>query len=203
VCFFKPQASSNLQSATSKKKTDRGDAQLLARFLKLGGRPTVPVPSEQSQQLRHLFQAREGLVGMRTQFKNMGHAALVRNGYALSRAACASGRSRERLAHLDGLTAAGAQILALVLRQSTELERELTALEAEIIRRGHGRAGVNRWLQIRGLNMLSAIGVLVDTGAMALFETSQQLVAYAGVAPSIRQSSSMLRQGKITKWSVT
>jgi transposase len=185
--------------AKSKKKTDRGDAQLLARFLKLGWLPTVPVPSHQVQQLRHLFQAREQLVGMRTQLKNMGHAALVRNGYAFGRAAFASLRSRERLAQLVGLSAADAQILALVLRQIADLERELTALEAEIIQLGQQLAGVKRLLQIRGLHVLSAIGILVEIGDIALFETSKQLVAYAGLAPSIRQSSGIERRGKITK----
>ena len=32
-----------------------------------------------------------------------------------------------------------------------------------------------------------------------MFETSKQLVAYAGLVPSIRQSSSIERRGKITK----
>ena len=53
--------------ARSKTKTDKKDALMLARFLKLGWLPEVPVPSEQVEQLRHLFQARESLVRMRTQ----------------------------------------------------------------------------------------------------------------------------------------
>jgi transposase len=185
--------------AKSKKKTDRGDAQALARFLKLGWLPTVPVPTEQIQPLRHLFQAREQLVGMRTQLKNMGHAALGRKGHALSRAAVATVRSRERLTQLEGVSAADTQILALVLRQIADLEREIAELDSAIIRLGQSLAGVKRLLQIRGLSLLSAIGVLVEIGDIALFETSKQLVAYAGLAPSIRQSSGTERRGKITK----
>src|SRR5436190_20572547 len=73
--------------ARSKKKTDKADARALARFLKLDHLPSVPVPSEQIRRLRHLLQARETLVGMGTRLKNMGHAALTRNGVAVSRAA--------------------------------------------------------------------------------------------------------------------
>jgi transposase len=80
--------------ARSKKKTDRADATALARFLKLGHLPAVPVPSEQVRKLRHLLQARETLVGMATRLKDMGHAPLTRNGVALSRAAFASAGSR-------------------------------------------------------------------------------------------------------------
>jgi hypothetical protein len=38
-------------------------------------------------------------------------------------------------------------------------------------------------LQIRGLNVLTAIGVLVEIGDIGLFDTSKQLVAYAGGWP--------------------
>jgi transposase len=71
--------------AQSKKKTDRADAAALARFLKLEYLPSVAVPSERIRQLRHLLQARETLVGMRTKLKNMGHGALKRKGIALPR----------------------------------------------------------------------------------------------------------------------
>ena|SRR5215211_2096011 len=47
--------------AKSKKKTDKADARALARFLKLGHLPTVPMPSQQVRELRHLLQARERL----------------------------------------------------------------------------------------------------------------------------------------------
>jgi transposase len=49
--------------AKSKKKTDKADASALARFLKLGWLPEVPVPSAQVRTLRQLLQARETLVG--------------------------------------------------------------------------------------------------------------------------------------------
>ena len=64
--------------ASSKKKTDKSDALALARFLKLDHLPQVPIPSEKVRQLRHLLQARETLVGLRTKLKNLGHAALTR-----------------------------------------------------------------------------------------------------------------------------
>ncbi len=52
----------------SKKKTDKADAGALARFLKLGWLPEVPVPSEQVRCLRQLLQARDiGLDAHQTQ----------------------------------------------------------------------------------------------------------------------------------------
>jgi transposase len=70
-----------------------------------------------------------------------------------------------------------------------ELDREVESLGAEIVRIGKGLAGVQRLLQIHGLNLLSAIALLAEIGNIALFETSKQLTAYAGLATSTRQSN--------------
>jgi transposase len=185
--------------AKSKKKTDKADAAALARFLKLNYLPSVPVPSERIRQLRHLLQARETLVGMRTKLKNMGHGALTRNGIALSRSAFASRLSRTRLCERDDLAPADALIMQAALRQMAELDREVEALGDEIVRIGKGLAGVQRLLQIHGLNLLSAIALLAEVGDIALFETSKQLTAYAGLATSTRQSNETTRHGGITK----
>lgn len=185
--------------ARSKKKTDKKDAAMLARFLKLGYLPTVPMPSEQVEQLRHLYQARESMVRMLVQLKNMAHAALVRSGYAYGRAAFNSRRSRAKLAGLEQLTAVDRQVVEMALRQMSQIESEIKQMEEEIVSRGAGLAGVKRLLQIHGLNLLSAIGLLVEIGSIELFETSKQLVAYAGLAASVRQSNETVRRGKITK----
>jgi transposase len=185
--------------ATSKKKTDKVDARALARFLKLDHLPEVPVPSEKIRQLRHLLQARETLVGMRTKLKNMGHGALTRNGVALSRSAFASSVSRARLAKRDDLAPADAAIMQAVLRQIAELDREVEVLETEIVRIGKTLVGLKRLLQLHGMNLVSAISLLAEIGDIQQFETSKQLTAYAGLATSTRQSSETTRHGKITK----
>jgi transposase len=185
--------------AQSKKKTDKADAQALARFLKLGHLPSVPVPSPRVRELRHLLQARETLVGMTTKLKNMGHAALTRNGIALSRAAFATPGSRQRLSQRDEMTRADRAIMEAAVRQLTALEAEVAQLEAEIIRVGQSLPGVKRLLQIHGLNLLPAISLLAEIGDIQLFETSKQLTAYAGLVTSVRQSNASTRRGTITK----
>lgn len=185
--------------AKSKKKTDKADALALARFLKLDHLPEVPVPSERVRQLRHLLQARETLVGLRTKLKNLGHAALTRNGIALSRSAFASAVARERLKQRDDLSSADKVILHSAIRQITELDSEIEQLEAEIARLGKTLKGIKRLLQLHGMNLLSAISLLAEIGSIELFETSKQLVAYSGLATSIRQSNETTKQGHITK----
>lgn len=185
--------------AKSKKKTDKADASALARFLKLDHLPEVSVPSERVRQLRHLLQARETLVGIRTKCKNLGHAALTRNGIALSRSAFACRLARERLLKRDDLSAADRIILQSAIRQIGELDQEIEKLEAEIVRLGKTMKGIKRLLQLHGMNLLSAISLLAEIGSIEQFETSKQLVAYSGLATSVRQSNETTRQGHITK----
>jgi len=185
--------------AKSKKKTDKADAAALARFLKLGWLPEVPVPSEQVRTLRQLLKARETLVSMRTKLKNMAHAAFSRNGIALTRAAFASRSSCARLLSRDDPPAADLLVLRACLRQVEQLDVEVKVMEEEVMRRGKSLRGVRRLLQVHGLNLLSAISLLAEVGDVSLFETSKQLVSYAGLATSTKQSSETVRHGGITK----
>ena len=172
--------------ARSKKKTGKADAAAPARFLKLGWLPEVPVPGEQVRELRQLLQARETLVSMRTKLKNMAHAAFSRNGVALTRAAFASAVSRARLPERHDLPAADLLVLRAALRWVGQLDAEIKAVEEEVVRRGKSLRGVSRLLQVHGLNLLSAISLLAEVGDINLFDTSKQLVSYAGLATSTR-----------------
>ena len=183
----------------SKKKTDRHDALMLARFLKMDWLPTVPIPAEPIRELRTLLEARDGLVELRTKVKNMGHGVLIRNGMTKGRAAFASTRSRQQLLGLPGLPVVEQVILHSVVRQIDALDGEITTLEEAIVTRGKSLSGLERLLQLRGMNLLMAISLLAEIGDIAWFTHAKQLVSYAGLAPSVRQSNETERHGKITK----
>jgi transposase len=185
--------------AKSKKKTDKNDALILARFLKLDCLPTVALPSPRIRELRRLFSAREALTKMSTQLKNMGHSALIRNGLPSRKADFASEKGRERLAKLEGLTEADRLILDVVLRQMEPVNRELDELERAIVRLGKTLPGVKQLLQVRGLGLVAAIGVLAEIGDIAHFASAKQLTSYAGLATAVRQSGGSDRHGHITR----
>ena len=121
----------------SKKKTDRQDASLLARFLKLGWLPTVPNPSPQIRELRTLLQVRDNLVGMTTKLKNMGHGAFTRHGMLIDANAFASACGRQRLAKTEGLPESERRIVEVVLQQVENLEQAI-AFQSPF-QRGWGR----------------------------------------------------------------
>ena len=185
--------------AESKKKTDERDALELARALRAGYLPTVPIPDERIIRLRQLFAARDTLVKTATQYKNLAHAALARNGVLSRRADLASARGRERLARVEGLPPSDRAVLALALRQLEAVERELIDLERLIIGLGRDLPGLRRLLQIRGLGLVAAIGILAEIGDVAWFASARKLAAYAGLVASVRQSNRTEHRGRITK----
>lgn len=103
--------------AKSKKKTDRHDAAMLARFLRLGWLPTVPVPSRDVRELRTLLEAREAFVEAATKFKNMAHAALLRNWESCRRSVFSTRKGREKLLRRIDLAAADRLILEVAIRE--------------------------------------------------------------------------------------
>ena len=183
----------------SKKKTDRQEASWWVRFLKWGWLPTVPNPSPQIRELRTLLQARDNLVGMTTKLKNMGHGAFTRHGILIDANAFASVRGRPRLATTAGLPESDQRIVEVVLQQLENLEQAIATLETQIIEVGKDLPGLRRVLQIPGLSLLGSIGLLAELGDMHWFTNAKQVGAYAGLVPTVRQSSETDRRGPITK----
>jgi transposase len=157
------------------------------------------MPDGRVRELRHLFTAREALVKMRQQLKNIGHAALARNGMAVTRGAFATHTGRERLTRLEGLVPVDRQVLDMTLRQIETVEREIDELERSIVRVGRHLPGLKRVLQVRGLGLIAAIGVLSEIGDIARFERAKQLASYGGLATTVRQSGATDHRGHITK----
>jgi transposase len=111
----------------------------------------------------------------------------------------ASDAGRRRLAKLEGLPDADRLILDVVLRQMEPVIREIEELERAIIRLGRGLPGLKRLLQVRGLGLVGAIGVLAEIGEISRFASAKQLVSYAGLATTVRQSGGTEIHGHITK----
>ena len=103
-----------------------------------------PIPAGPIRQLSTLLEARDGLVELRPKVKNMGHAALMRNGMTKGCAALASARSRQPLLTLPGLPAVEQRLLLTGVRQIEVLDQGIATLQATIVTRGKTLPGVER-----------------------------------------------------------
>jgi transposase len=160
----------------------------LARFLKLDYLPRVVMPEPRIRELRHLFTAREALVSMGRGLKNMGHAAPRATALRLRGPPSPQTPDDAGSRRLEGLAPIDRQMLDMVLRQLETVDREIEELERAIIRVGRHLPGVKRLLQVRGLGLIAAIGVLSEIGEVTRFPSANPVVAYDGLATAVRGS---------------
>ena len=185
--------------AESKKKTDRVDAQLLAHLLRIGGLPEpVHVPSRRSRQLRGLLVGRRQLIRMRTRLINVirglvrqepvtlkPRALNTRAGWAALRAAPLAATTRAIVEQYhDLLTTRGGA---------------LKALDQELAAWAQRDARVERLMTIPGVGSVSAQTLVAAVDRIERFASSKKLVAYAGLAPTVRASGERVEHGPITK----
>lgn len=184
--------------AEAKVKTDKVDAETLARLLAADFLPPVWVPDPQTDALRHLVFHRHGLVQQRTQVKNRIHALLHRNLIAPDVTDLFGQRGR----HLLGTVALPPHERTLLdadLRVFDFLQLEIAAAERDLARATHDDPQVRRLMTLPGIALTSAVALRAAIGDIARFRTPQRLVSYFGLNPSVHQSGEKAYGGHISR----
>lgn len=173
--------------AEAKVKTDKVDAEILARLLAADFIPQVWIPDAATLALRREVARRARLVRERTRLRNMIHAVLHR---ALVDA------PHSDLFGASGLRWLGTAPLCAEDREEVEaLQRLLAPLDAEIDAVGRRLArtaldheGVALLMTIPGVGHLTALALVAVIGDVERFPRPTKLVGYLGLDPKVRQS---------------
>ncbi len=184
-------------------KTDTRDALKLARLHAAGQLRPVLVPAPEPEALRDLVRAREDLRGDLMRARHRVSKLLLRQGliWAGPGESWAQrhlewlGKARfeqpllevvfgEYLAHHETLLARRDRLDGIILEQSTQ---------------GSWAPAVARLRCLRGVDTLTAVGLLAEIGEIGAFAHPKQLASYLGLVPSEHSSGSTRRQGAITK----
>lgn len=184
-------------------KTDTRDALKLARLHAAGQLRPVAVPAVELEALRDLVRAREDLRGDLMRARHRVGKLLLRHGMIWTGpgATWATGHLRwlskvrfeqpllgvvfgEYLAHHEVLLARRERLDQLILEQSIQ---------------GPWAATVARLRCLRGIDTLTAVGVVAEIGDITAFSHPKQLASYLGLVPSEHSSGTKRRQGAITK----
>jgi len=183
-------------------KTNRRDAEGLAKLLRAGELTSVWVPDERHEAMRELTRARDAARQDLTRKRQQVSSMLLRIGR-----------------HYPGIKTWGARHRAWLANQKFVHPEQRLAIEelllaerqaAERIERlGQAiRAAVSDWslaplvpaLQaMRGIDLVSAVTILAEIGDLSRFETPRQLMAYLGLVPSERSTGDSVKRGPITK----
>lgn len=186
---------------TDRVKTDAKDAERLARLLAAGELAFVCVPTLAQEQLRDLVRAREDLredlmrarhrlskFCLRRELRFAGGAWTLAHLRWLERLSFADAASRA--VHTDYLTA-----LQGLLQRRGALD-EAIAHEAG---REPFAEPIRRLRAFRGIDTLSATGLVAEVGPFDRFARPTQVGDFVGLTPSEHTSDQKRRQGAITK----
>lgn len=183
-------------------KNDRRDCLRLAELSRAGELKAIWIPDEAHEALRDLWRAREDAVGMRLKSRQQLKAFLLRHGrHYAGKTAWTKTHLRwiaeQRFDH-SGESIALAEYQLAVDSADQRVERLSDAL-VEAIRGWRHEPIVMALRALRGIDMVSAIGLVCEIGDIARFSTAQQLMGYLGLVPSEHSSGNSVRRGSITK----
>jgi transposase len=184
-------------------KTDRRDAERLARLLIAGELRQVRVPTPAEEQLRDLVRSREDLrVDLMRVRHRISKFLLRRELYYPSGGGAWTGRHRDWLSTLHFDDQASEIVLQDALHthdwmiaRRDQLERSL----ADIVEHSPWAETISRLRCLRGIDTLSAAGLVAEIGDFERFSHPRKLSGFLGLVPSEDTSGEVRRQGSITK----
>ena len=184
--------------AEARIKIDKLDARILARLLRADLIPRCYVPSKEVREVRSLVRHRAKLSKTRTEVKNRIHALLDKHRL---KAPCGGLFSKEGLEWLKGLKLSSIDdaVLKSDLGVLKALDEQVGIVESEIASVALKDPNVELLMTMPGIDFYSAMVLSSEIGSVERFSTDKKLVAWAGMAPSLRQSGDVLRVGRITK----
>lgn len=178
-------------------KTDRRDAERLARLLRIGELPGVRVPSVAEEAARDLLRARQDARGDLMRARHRLSKLLLRRGLVWPDSAWTRAHQR----WLQGLRweqpwvrVAFEEALGAVLAVQTRRDR-LDSTIGELAAQPAWAPLVGRLGCLRGVGVLTAVGLAVEVGDWQRF-TGATIGAYLGLTPSEQSSGGQRSQGR-------
>lgn len=188
---------------TERVKTDRRDAEKLARLLRSGELTPVWVPDEEHEALRDLVRARETVRDDLARQRHRLQKFLLRQGVHCPEGIHAwTGRYEEWLNTVRFGRVTHQEVWAEQRQAIREAEGRLTRLSKgleEAIESSPWSPVVKALQCLRGIKAVTAATLVVEIGERARFCGPEQLMSYSGLVPGEDSSGERIRRSGITK----
>jgi transposase len=179
-------------------KTDKLDAALLARLLRIGQIPEAYAPPAAYQELRELTRARARLSRSATEAKNHLHGLLAaRNIHAPYRNPFGV-RGRRWMRSLDLGVVGNLEREELIARLE-HYDAQRDRLDVVIAERATEFPQIEALTDIRGIGTYTALLVVAEIGEPERFSEPGQVASFAGLAARVYQSGEHDYHGHITR----
>ena len=182
-------------------KTDRRDARKLAALHASGLLTAIFVPSPELEALRDLVRAREDARLDRMRARHRLGKFVLRHDRRMPTTCWGVTRRGwlgRQVFELPGQQQAFDDYLFAV----DQIDRRIDALESELDRLAHAGPHaelIARLRCIRGIDTLTALGLVCEVGDFSRFRTAEQFMSFVGLVASEHSSGQGRRQGSITK----
>lgn len=183
-------------------KNDRRDCARLAELSRAGELKPIWVPDQAHEALRNLWRAREDAVGMRLKTRQQLKAFLLRQARRYpGKTSWTKSHERwiadQRFDHeADRIALAEYQ---LAVQSAEQRVQRLTIALTEAVQGWRFEPVVAALRALRGIDTVSAIGLVTEIGDIGRFATARQLMGYLGLVPSEHSSGNSIHRGSITK----
>lgn len=191
------------RAATDRVKTDRKDAELLARLLLAGQLRAIEVPPDWLEAARHLARAREGVRRDLCRARHRVSKLLLVEGRVYPEPTTWNERHRRWLAGQEFSQPATELAFIDALAAVDGLTARRRALDDRLSRIAEDDRlwpTIARLRAFRGIDTLTALMIHLElSGDWERFRSPRRLAAWLGLTPSLHQSGQSMTQGAITK----
>lgn len=187
--------------AAAQVKTDSIDADTLCQLLRVGLIPRAHIPNFETRRLREIVRQRLFLVRLRTMVKNRIHALVDRYHVVLTGLSDVFGKKGRKYLSRVALPPSAQQLLTQDLKLIDRVGEEIKQTEKWLQENVRGDRRVDIVMSVPGLGRLLAVVVALEIDTIERFSNPSKLVAYAGLAPTIRASGGHLFHGRLMKQS--
>src|SRR6476661_5353851 len=186
--------------AEAKIKSDKLDAIILSDLLRTDLIYESYVPKQEDRDRRSLVRHRITLSRTKTKLVNKVHSILDKYDYQTDLTDIFSKSGIEWLKSLTSMvTPVDRIILDTSIKSIEVINYQIDIVSKEISKYALDNKDVKILLSITGIDVFSAMLISAEIVDIKRFSTPWKLVSYAGLAPSIRESSGKIKTGKITK----
>lgn len=176
---------------SSETKTDRNDAEELARLLQSHHFPESYVPTEEMENLRSWVRVREEQVEKLRRAKMQVRSLLVKHHLQHEASKYSDIFGVQALHWLESVelsSAADRCQLQVLLQEGALLAQQVESITTEVARISVGRKDVELLQTIPGIDYVLAMNFIAEVGDVHRFRNRKKFAAYCGVVPRNRDS---------------
>jgi len=193
-----------LKGVNIDKKSDRLDAETIAIYLEKRLLPTVYIPEEEIETLRHLLKARENYINQRRAVMNQTHSLLLEYGIKVKNRQLLTERGKKEVEEkIKKLPVEIQGIIESHLNTIIHLTEQITNIEEIINQYVEKNQEIKEKKEILcsipGIGNITALTFISAIGNIDRFNSKKQIGAYVGLVPRVYASGDTIKTGKITK----